>query len=314
MTAAPARRSGVSDPVDTSAWWWATWRDLMPRRSIRTDRRRDHAYSSADISEIRPGDDSLPYAIYLADWAGCYRLLAFDLDAKLGDVSDACRRLRALLDAAGVAYIVAASGPGGGRHIWSAWPDGLTAEQVRRLGSTLATVIPTLDPGCLSNPKTGCVRPIGAPHRRGGISELLPEWSIADAIAVLRRGNPSGRLSALMDTLPTGTSTGHPAVHDDRHGAVADERRQRLVVVENGHPRLAGTRQELSPKTRELLYSPIPAGADASPIAWRCLTRLVIARYSADDVAQLLRDPAIHGVDHLRSRGTGRGLRVPRSP
>ncbi|BAL91916.1 hypothetical protein AMIS_66960 [Actinoplanes missouriensis 431] len=317
MTAAPARRPGVSDPVDTSAWWWATWRDLMPRRSIRIDRRRDHSYSSAEISEIRPGEDSVPYAIYLADWASRYRLLALDLDldAKLGDVEDDCHHLRALLDAAGVAYIVAASGPGGGRHIWSAWPDGLTAEQVRRLGTTLPRVIPALDPGCLSNPKTGCVRPIGAPHRRGGMSELLPEWSVADAIAILRGGNPSERLSALMDALPTATSTGWPTVRDDQHGAVDDERRQRLVVAENGHPMLAGTRLELSPETLELLYSPIPASADANPITWRCLTRLVIARYSADDVTQLLRDPAAHGLEHLRSsRGAGRGPRVPRSP
>ncbi|GIF09377.1 hypothetical protein Asi03nite_69150 [Actinoplanes siamensis] len=264
------------------------------------DRRRDHSYESAETSEVGTDDEGLPYAIYLADWAGRYRLLCFDLDTGRGDVEDSCRRLRALLGAVGVAYVVAASGPSGGRHIWSAWPAGLPAERVHHLSTTLSGVITALDPGCLQNSKTGCVRPIGAPHRRGGRSELLPEWSDSAAIALLRRGNPSERLDALVDALVAGKPAIHRPVRDERHDR-ADERRRRLVIEENGQPKFAGARRELSPETHQLLYDPIPAGTDAHPIAWRCLLRLVFARYSVEDAARLLRDPAVHGLEHLRS-------------
>jgi DNA-binding transcriptional ArsR family regulator len=118
-----------------------------------------------------------------------------------------------------------------------------------------------------------------------------------------------------MDALPAFTPADQPTLRDGRREAVGDERRRRLVVEEEGHPKLAGTRRELSPETRELLYAPIPVGADAHPIAWRCLLRLVFARYSAEDAARLLRDPAVHGLEHIRSsRGADRRLRISRSP
>jgi DNA-binding transcriptional ArsR family regulator len=315
MTAAPASHSVASEPFDTSDPWWATWCDLMPRELIRVDWRRDHSYKSAKLSMIRISEAIFPYAVYLADPEGCYRLLCFDLDSGRGDVEDGCQRLRELLDAVGVAYVVATSGPGGGRHIWSSWPEGLTAEKVHDLATVLAREISALDIGCLRNPKTGCVRPIGAPHRHGGKSELLPEWPTGDAIALLRRGNPPQRFGALMDALTADTPAKQRTVEDGRHGDMRDGRRRHLLIEENEQPRLAGTRRELSSETRELLYAPIPAGADAHPITWRCLLRLVFARYSADDVAKLLHDPAVRGLEHLRSsRDLGGNRRSPRSP
>src|SRR3954471_23931993 len=59
-----------------------------------------------------------PYAVYLADIDGGYRLLGLDLDSGRGPVGEDLAELHALLDRAGLPHLVCASGPGGGRHVW----------------------------------------------------------------------------------------------------------------------------------------------------------------------------------------------------
>ena len=344
MTAVQIPRLMLAPPTG----WWSVWRGVAPRPSrLRVDRRGDHTYLAEDWPLVEP---QVPYAVNLTGWDNRFRLVAFDLDARRGDVGESCARVQGLLDDAGVEYVVAASGPTGGRHIWSAWPQGLDAGDVRRLAQVLPVLAPALDAGCLLNPSTGCVRPIGAPHRHGGRAELLA-GSPERAAAVLQVGNPSGRWQALLAVLPAELrerAAGEPAAAAIRQSgapgaAAADDggatprydqkgqssafaagpdagepgdelagRRARLVVVEAGRPRLAGTRRGLSAETVRLLRAPVPVSADASGVLWQCLLRLVFARHSFADALGLLDDPGVGGFEHLRSKPAG-AVRVPRS-
>ncbi len=313
MTAVEVRPA-LPDGGDADAWW-ALWRELSPRRTVRVDRGLVHEYVSVPLVELGDMAPAFPYAIYLADSTGVFRLLGFDLDTSRGDVDESCRVLRRLLDDAGVDYVVASSGPGGGRHIWSAWPQGLDPAAVRRLAGALVVLAPALDPGALQNPAAGCVRPVGAPHRDGGRAELVDALP-GRAAALLRHGNPPARLQALLAVLPVelreraagAPEPADPVVAEAELGA----RRARLVVDDGGQPRLTGQPRELSADTRRLLYAPLSAGGDASAIAWQCLLRLVFARRSYGFLEQLLDDPRVHGLEYLRTRAGGSGGRVPR--
>src|SRR3954469_24955637 len=109
-----------------------------------------------------------PYAVYLADIDGGYRLLGLDLDSGRGPVAADLAELRALLDRAGLPHLVCASGPFGGRHVWIGLAEAVPAPEVARLADALAARLPSLDTAPLRNPATGCLRPPGAPHRITG--------------------------------------------------------------------------------------------------------------------------------------------------
>src|SRR3954465_404390 len=114
-----------------------------------------------------------PYAVYLADAAGGYRLLGLDLDSGRGPVGEDLVELRSLLDRAGLPHLVCASGPGGGRHVWIGLVEAVPAALVARLADALAARLPSLDAAPLRNPRTGCLRPPGAPHRLTGAASIL---------------------------------------------------------------------------------------------------------------------------------------------
>src|SRR3954453_10480847 len=138
-----------------------------------------------------------PYAVYLADADGDYRLLGCDLDSGRGPVSEDLAGLRALLDRAGLPHLVGASGPGGGRHVWIGLAEAVPAPLVARLADALAARLPSLDTAPLRNPRTGCLRPPGAPHRLTGAASIL-----AGDPAVLiapRAGRP--QVQRLLDLL-----------------------------------------------------------------------------------------------------------------
>lgn len=62
----------------------------------------------------------MPWAVHLTDAGGAFRLLCADLDAKVSPQAAAAdsARLACLLDELGLSYVVASSGPTGGRHVW----------------------------------------------------------------------------------------------------------------------------------------------------------------------------------------------------
>src|SRR3954449_3773752 len=114
-----------------------------------------------------------PYAVYLADADGEYWLLGCDLDSGRGPVREDLTELRTLLDQAELPHLVCASGPGGGRHVWIGLAEAVPAPLVARLADALAARLPSLDTAPLRNPRTGCLRPPGAPHRLTGAASIL---------------------------------------------------------------------------------------------------------------------------------------------
>ncbi|WP_093575720.1 hypothetical protein [Amycolatopsis rubida] len=267
---------------------------MTPRPGLRTDTWDDtsstwlHQYDHQHWPDTPPPG---PFALYLADDTGQFRLLCFDLDTARGDVGADLARLAGLLDTAGARYAVAASGPHGGRHVWlSLGPDGAAPLAVRRLAKLLARHLPTLDHGMLCNPRTGAARPPGAPHRDGGHSALLQPSETAAATAVLTTPN-TGVVERLTEQLAATTTT-----PDERAAPPAAARE---IVERGGAPALAGLRREPSASTRAALDT-VPRDGEASSLLGSVLVGLALARWSWPDVYALLGHAP--GLEHARSR------------
>lgn len=133
---------------------------LSPRPKVRVANVDDDGAITNSYRSTVPKSGPLPapgrpYALHLSDEAGRYRLLGFDLDAQKGPVAADLDRLRALLTRAGLAHVVCASGPGGGRHVWVALAQPVSAAVVAGIARGLARMLPSLDTAPLLNPRTG---------------------------------------------------------------------------------------------------------------------------------------------------------------
>lgn len=296
-------------PAPTEECWQLALA-ISPRRRCRVDTRDGatgewrHDYRDAPL----PADPGVrPTAIYLTDSPPLgprrHRLLAFDLDARRGDVDADLVRLRQILDQAAIPHVVCTSGPGGGRHVWaSAGAAGAEPRRVAHVARALATQLPTLDVAPLTNPSTGAVRPPGAPHRAGGRAQLLDPTTPAAARARLQHDGEGvvDRLAAVLDLQE---ATSRPGPHP------ADSTAARIVHLDGG-PALAGDPRPLPARILAQLAS--APGPDTSAALARVLVGLALARWSWPMVAALLPDPASRGLEHARSRRGGRGRR-PRS-
>ncbi|OLZ51694.1 hypothetical protein BS329_15630 [Amycolatopsis coloradensis] len=283
--------------VDVAACWRLA-EAISPRRGLRTDTWDDTTSTWLHQYDHQPWPDAPPpgpYALYLADESGQFRLLCFDLDTTRGDVETDLARLRDLLDTAGVRYVVTASGTGGGRHVWLATgPGGAAPLAVRRLAKLLARALPTLDHGMLCNPGTGAARPPGAPHRDGGHAVLLDPATPLAAAAALESG-VSGVVERLTEELDATVST-----PDERSTATLTTRE---IIQRNGGLALAGLRREPSPSTRAALDT-VARDGEASGLLATVLVGLALARWSWPEVHALLdRAP---GLEHARTRSNPR--------
>ena len=245
-----------------------------------------------------------PWAVYLADDAGAFRLLAFDFDAGKGDPAADADTLCGWLEQARLPHVLACSGPSGGRHVWLALAEPLTAGTVDVLARLVRARLPSLDIAPLANPVTGCVRPPGAPHRAGGVSRVL-----AGDLATLTTPTVSAAgVARLLEQL---------ACHRPEPQTPVDPA-ARLPTDRAGRLYLPGVRRELPPASAAALAG--DAGdadaADASAVLRRMLAGAAAARWRCADVAALAavagRSP---GLEHLRSQGQGPGApRRVRSP
>ena len=245
----------------------------------------------------RPG---APWAVYLADDAGAFRLLAFDFDAGKGDPAADAATFCGWLELAGLPHVLACSGPSGGRHVWLALTDGLAAGTVDVLARLVRARLPSLDIAPLANAVTGCVRPPGAPHRAGGVSRVL-----AGDLAILTApGVSAAGVSRLLEQLTAARL--EPAAPVDPAARLPTDRAGRLY--------LPGVRRELPPASAAALATDAGiGGADASAVLRRVLDGAVAARWRCADIAALVaRSP---GLEHVRSQGQGPGQpRRVRSP
>lgn len=241
-----------------------------------------------------------PWAVYLADQHGRFHLIAFDFDAKGDPTAAACdvETVVGLLSSARLPHVVCASGPGGGRHVWLALSEGVTAETVARLGRLAKTLCPTLDLASLSNPATGCVRPPGAPHRDGGTSMVL-----AGSLETLTQPTVTvDRLSAFIADLA------HLVDHREPVGGI--ELHQPVPVDAHGHLYLPGPKRVL-PAASAAAVDEDAASGDASAVLWRVLIGAAAARWHHEDVAALA--GTAPGLEHVRTR-RDRSRRTPRPP
>lgn len=295
-----------SHPIDLDAAW-ALAALVSPRPRVRlaprtADGQIANAYTATRaLSQSAPTE---PWAVLLADEAGVFRLLCFDLDAHEGTLESVSRverdlaRLTELLDLAGVPHLVCASGPGGGRHVWVRVPGGIPADVVRSLARSLRALAGSLDITALCNPAAGCVRSPGAPHRFGGVSVPLgdPErWARKPA---------------------------HPEQIHLLHRLVVDQTRD-LVVPEAAPAPLVGVSTDA--KGRRFLRGvrrALPAasaaaaarvqGADASRDAWRVLLGAARSCWRYEDVARLAFGEKAPGLEHVRTARMPNGRRRPR--
>jgi hypothetical protein len=159
----------------------------------------------------------------------------FDLDRAKGDIERDVDELTTLLEAAEVRYLVCVSGPGRGLHVWV--PVAPTAAAVvRSLARAAARRLPSLDISPLSNPKTGCVRPPGAPHRAGGWSVPVDQWlpiTPQAAAAVLAEPNDPEAIERLAVLLEA----------EQVEAAQVEAERVRTIEQSSDGPRLAGQRR-----------------------------------------------------------------------
>ncbi|MFG3207942.1 hypothetical protein [Streptomyces sp. NPDC048192] len=280
---------------------------LSPRLSLRVDTKNSsgqwqHKYVERSMHSLH-GAPRGPYAIYLSSFFRAFRWICFDLDTKRGDVLPDLATLLRWLEEAGLTYVVAASGSAGGRHVWVAAETLLDRHLVEAIAVAAAKRLPTLDYGLLKS-RTGAVRPIGAPHRNGGRSELLIPLSPRQAAKLLTPdtcGNPSDafvRLLLIIDAVP--------AAEDVRPKVVGQY--EFAEVIDDDGPRLAGTpRTALDRETMALLTRRPPADR-VSEVCGTILTRLARRCWSQGMVARLLEDRRYRegGLLHLcTSPGVG---------
>lgn len=312
-----------------SASWDAVARAISARDGVL--RVSAHARDKAD-NRFReqawpPDAPSAPYAVYLATGAG-FRTVAFDIDLGGPAGDEQAGRLTRLLHDCGIQYVEAISGPSGHRHVLTTWETPVPATAVAAVARLLkASIVPALDLSPLTNPCTGCIRPPGSPHRRGGHSQLV-DSTPAEALHVLRQGNSpdlfnrlrrhcahitDGSDGADQRALPVNppdpaqlanvSASNRPAPASDQDG------QGRLETCERGHPKLRRPHRPLGPTTRALLTAPgISLVDNRSTVAYRVMVAAAFAGWTLSDIDLLVQDPANTCFDHLRRARTASGF------
>jgi len=282
---------------------WALTRAVSPRPVVRVA--DVDAYGTAVNTYTRRARTAgarpdAPWAVYLTDQAGAFRLLAFDFDAPKGDPAADAAVLCGWLEHAGFPHLLTRSGPSGGRHVWLALADAVDAAVVDTLARLVRARLTSLDIAPLSNPVTGCVRPPGSPHRAGGSSTVLA----GDPAALAAPTATAADVARLVDALAAGYRPEPLAPLADPGAPLPTDRAGRLY--------LPGIRRQLPAGSTQALEVDA-AAVDANTVLRRVLVGAAAARWRCTDVAGLLATSP--GLEHVRSQGQGPGVpRRVRSP
>lgn len=283
---------------------WLLTQTISPRPTVRVatvDAYGEILNQYASTQRVGPTPPETPWAMYLTDPDRAFKLLCFDHDAKTPGAAAAAARdaevTAGLLARAGLEPVVCASGPGGGRHVWTALAEPVDAETVATLARLTKHLCPSLDLSPLTNAAAGCVRPPGTPHRAGGASEVIT-GSVA---ALIRPTGTVAQVRAVLEDVAQRIETAEPA-------HVPDARRP-LPVDAHRHRYLPGPRRSLPRSSADALDEDAAMG-DASAVLWRVLIGAAAARWRYEDVAALVDRP---GMAHVRS-ARDRSQRIPRTP
>jgi len=296
--------AGPGRPVSRSEAWELT-RAVSPRPLVRVA--DVDAYGKAVNTYTRRARTAgarpdAPWALYLADQAGSFRLLAFDFDAAKGDPAADAAMLCGWLEHAGLPHLLTRSGPSGGRHVWLALADAVDAAVVGGLARLVRARLPSLDIAPLANPVTGCVRPPGAPHRAGGSSTVLA----GDPAALAAPTVTAADVTRLVEVLAAGDRPEPVPQFDplDPGAPLPTDRAGRLY--------LPGVRRQLPAGSVQALQVDA-ALVDANRVLRRVLVGAAAARWRCADIAGLVAHSP--GLEHVRSQGQGPGRhRRVRSP
>lgn len=299
----------VGRPMTTQLGWQVT-QIISPRHTVRAIPREASGVLAQRYSETHGLDDGVPdvpWAVNLADDQGRFHLLAFDLDAHQLESAAAAHRdaetlEKLLADLRIRAVTTASSGRrDGGRHLWIALTEPVSAGVANALAQRLGALLPSLDKAPLCNPVAGCVRPPGAPHRDGGSSTLLRgriEW-------LTQPRNTPEHIAALMDALDARIEE-LPAVLASENAIL-----ERLPKDDKGNPHLAGERRNLSQATRSTMETPLTASSDASAVLWRVMLGCAAARWRFAEVVAHADAP---GFEHARTQRAPHGRARTRRP
>ncbi|WP_435109344.1 hypothetical protein [Nocardiopsis synnemataformans] len=313
-TRVPRPTLSLDPAVRAQQVWEEFTRWHTPRGRVRCDVLNEDgtwAHRYDDEVPVTAHPPQAPFAVYLANEHGQFQFIVFDLDTKRAEngaeqVRQDATYLAKQLDTAGLAYLVIASGSPNGLHLWVPVNDaraaGAPASLVARIAYAAAHKCPTVDKSPLLNPRTGCVRPPGAPHRAGGYSQLLtPHDPVVASAYADATANTLKRLEKLAELLGHGLNHEHPdtTVDTDR-------------IVDTTAARLVGRPRPMPTAIAELLAQ--PPQSDASAHLARILTGLALARWSLAEVLQeFCTRPHAPGWEHIRTQATDFGRRR-RSP
>jgi len=294
--------AGSGRPLSRSEAWALT-RAVSPRPLVRVA--DVDAYGKAVNTYTRRARTDgarpdAPWAVYLTDQTGGFRLLAFDFDAAKGDPAADAATFCGWLEQAGLTHVLACSGPSGGRHVWLALAEAVPAGVVDILARLVRARLPSLDIAPLANPVTGCVRPPGAPHRAGGSSTVLA----GDPAALAAPTVTAADVTSLGETLAAGHQPEPLAPLADPAAPLPTDRAGRLY--------LPGVRRQLPAGSVQALRVDA-AAVDANRVLCRVLNGAAAARWRCADIAVLVAHSP--GLEHVRSQGQGPGVpRRVRSP
>ena len=283
---------------------WELTRRISPRDRVRVMKR--DAYGRLDensypsFHRVAPKAPTTPWCIRLADDAGLFRLLCFDFDGKdkhgvdaelMERAVDEADALAAILDELSIAYVLCQSSGTGGRHIWIAVPGGAPADVVASLARAARANYRTLDHGMLLNVREGAARPPLSPHRDGSSSTII-------------RGT--------LDVLTASRIVPDELIDLAR---VLDERKPALRAAESAP---SGPVDRSHRSHRRLTaagaahMATIDGGSNPSWTGFMCLLAAANAGWSLADVEHAARTAP--GMEHYRTKNTGRGTRRRRSP
>jgi len=277
---------------------WALTRAVSPRPLVRVA--DVDAYGKAVNTYTRRARTAgarpdAPWAVYLTDQTGAFRLLAFDFDAAKGDPAADAAIFCGWLENARLPHLLTRSGPSDGRHVWLALAEAVDPGTVDTLARLVRARLPSLDIAPLANPVTGCVRPPGAPHRAGGSSRVLAGDPAALAAPTVTAADVAG----LVASLAAGQRPDPLAQLADPGAPLPSDRAGRLY--------LPGVRRQLPAGSVQALEVDA-AAVDANRVLCRVLNGAAAARWRCADIAVLVAHSP--GLEHVRSQGQGPG--VPR--
>ena len=282
---------------------WALTRELSVRDTIRVYTRTAGAYTNTTRETSMSKQPLDPWAMYLA-WGNTYQYLVFDIDNHTNNPEQAIKDvtgLRELLDAHGIEYVLCSSSANGGYHIWVALLDSISAQLARDIALTARRVYPSVDPTCMLNPTTGCVRPPLSPHWKKGASRILT----GDLNALLEPRVSEQQILDLLDSLNS-LSQALPATdtpHDKQTGQYVDQ---------HGLPFIPGTLRPLSPAAISALNTPVSPTTDTSARLYQITLAAVRAHWTYSQYTDYIdTHEQLPGLMHAFTRNN-HGTRIPR--